>query len=158
VLRPGICSLAFTVLIFYAAWRIRLVSMTDTTTPNPETTTMNIDKLIERIKHHPDYHRVGMILAHNGVVRGTSRDGRPVRGLRVSVDREKLATVIDTHKSRPGILEILVEIAAERDLSVGDDVMLLVVAGDIRENVIATLHDTLDAIKSTVTHKTEYFT
>ena len=36
--------------------------------------------------------------------------------------------------------------------------MLLVVAGDIRENVIATLADTLNAIKSTVTQKTEYFT
>jgi molybdopterin synthase catalytic subunit len=131
--------------------------MTGDTTPNPETTKMNIDKLIERIKHHPDYHRVGMILAHNGVVRGTSRDGRPVRGLQVTVDQEKLATVIDAHKSRPGILDILVEIASDRDLAVGDDVMLLVVAGDIRENVIATLHDTLDAIKSTVTHKTEFF-
>ncbi len=118
---------------------------------------MNIDKLIERIKHRPDYHRVGMILAHNGVVRGTSRDGRPVRGLRVTVDQEKLAKVIDEHTSRPGIIDILVEIASGRDLAVGDDVMALVVAGDIRENVISTLHDTLDAIKSTVTHKTEYF-
>jgi molybdopterin synthase catalytic subunit len=131
--------------------------MTGDTTPFPEMTSMNIEKLIERIKHQPDYHRVGMILAHNGVVRGTSRDGRPVRGLRVTVDREKLATVIATHKSRPGIIEILVEIASERDLAVGDDVMLLVVAGDIRENVITALHDTLDAIKSGVTHKTEYF-
>lgn len=117
---------------------------------------MNIDKLIERIKRHPDYHRVGMILAHNGVVRGTSRDGRPVRGLHVTVDQEKLATIIETHKSRPGIIDILVEIDSNRDLAVGDDVMALVVAGDIRENVISTLHDALDAIKSTVTHKTEY--
>jgi molybdopterin synthase catalytic subunit len=36
--------------------------------------------------------------------------------------------------------------------------MLLVVAGDIRENVIAVLSDTLNAIKSTVTAKTEFFT
>jgi molybdopterin synthase catalytic subunit len=35
--------------------------------------------------------------------------------------------------------------------------MMLVVAGDIRENVIETLTDTLNAIKSTVTSKTEYF-
>jgi molybdopterin synthase catalytic subunit len=131
--------------------------MTGDTTPDPEMTTMKIEKLIGQIKHHSDYQRVGMILAHNGVVRGTSRNGRPVSGLRVTVDRKKLAAVIHTHKSRPGIVEILVEIASDRDLAVGDDVMLLVVAGDIRENVIAVLHDTLDAIKSTVTHKTEYF-
>jgi hypothetical protein len=36
-------------------------------------------------------------------------------------------------------------------------VMMLVVAGDIRENVIAALTDTLNAIKHTVTTKTEFF-
>ena len=144
-------------LIFYASLHIRLVSVTGYAIIDLETTNMNIDQLIERIKHRPDYHRVGMILAHNGVVRGTSRDGRPVRGLHVTVDQEKLAKVITEHTSRPGIIDILVEIASGRDLAVGDDVMALVVAGDIRENVISTLHDTLDAIKSTVTHKTEYF-
>jgi molybdopterin synthase catalytic subunit len=90
-------------------------------------------------------------------VRGTSRDGRKVNGLRVAVDQEKLSQVIETHKARPGIVEILVEINADRDLRVGDDVMFLVVAGDIRENVTAVLSDALNAIKSTVTHKTEYF-
>jgi molybdopterin synthase catalytic subunit len=118
---------------------------------------MTINRLIEQIKRNPDYDRVGMILTHNGVVRGTSRDGRPVKGLRVSVDDNKLAYVIDTHKSRSGIVDIAVKIFSDRDLAVGDDVMVLMVAGDIRENVISTLHDTLNAIKSTVTHKTEYF-
>jgi len=50
-----------------------------------------------------------------------------------------------------------VQINADRDLAVGDDVMLLVVAGDIRETVIATLSDTLNEIKASVTSKTEYF-
>ena len=118
---------------------------------------MNINTFIEQIKRHPDYHRVGMILAHNGVVRGTSRDGRPVRGLSVKVDRDKLEQVVASHKARPGIIEIIVEINSDCDLAVGDDVMALVVAGDICENVVATLHDALNAIKSTVTHKTEYF-
>jgi molybdopterin synthase catalytic subunit len=35
--------------------------------------------------------------------------------------------------------------------------MLLVVAGDIRENVIAVLNDTLNAIKTSATSKTEFF-
>ncbi len=47
--------------------------------------------------------------------------------------------------------------AEDRDLKVGDDVMLLLVAGDIRENVIAVLTDTLNQIKTTVTNKTEFF-
>lgn len=118
---------------------------------------MDINVLIDQIKARPDYSKVGMLLCHNGVVRGTSRDGRKVNGLRVAVDRERLNQVIETHKARPGIVEILVEINEEKDLQLGDDVMLLVVAGDIRENVTAVLSDALNAIKSTVTHKTEYF-
>ena len=118
---------------------------------------MNINKLIEQIKQRSDYDQVGMILAHNGVVRGASRDGRPVSGLRVKVDEEQLAAILDANRQRPGITEILVEINADRDLKVGDDVMALVVAGDIRENVLAVLSDTLNAIKSTVTAKTEFF-
>ena len=118
---------------------------------------MNADSLILKIKTHPAYDQVGMILCHNGVVRGHSRDGRPVTGLRVAVDRERLAKVLAEHRSRPGIVDIQVEIVADIDLSVGDDVMMLVVAGDIRENVIETLADTLNAIKNTVTAKTQFF-
>lgn len=118
---------------------------------------MDINALVEQIKGRPDYHKVGMILCHNGVVRGTSRDGRKVNGLRVAVDRERLEQVVRTYKEKPGIIEVLVQINADCDLKVGDDVMLLAVAGDIRENVTAALSDSLNAIKSTVTTKTEYF-
>ncbi len=118
---------------------------------------MNLTRLIESIKQHPDYPKVGMILCHNGVVRATSRDGRQVSGLRIVVDPEKLRQVVESHKSRTGIVEILVHINGDMDLKVGEDVMYIVVAGDIRENVISTLQDTLNTIKSTVTQKTQYF-
>jgi len=118
---------------------------------------MTPDRLISKVKANPAYDQVGMILCHNGVVRGTSRDGRQVTGLRVAVDRERLAQVLDEQRNHAGIVDIQVDIAADTDLSVGDDVMLLVVAGDIRENVIEALTDTLNAIKSTVTAKTEFF-
>ena len=118
---------------------------------------MNMLMLIDKIKKNPKYDRVGMILCHNGVVRGTSRDGRKVSGLKIAVDHTKLMKIIDENKKRPGIVEILVEIAENKELSVGEDVMLLIVAGDIRDNVIMTLNDTLNAIKTTVTKKTEFY-
>jgi len=118
---------------------------------------MDLNELIGKIKKHPHYNRTGMILCHIGVVRGHSRNGRSVSGLNVSVDHAQLAQIIETQKLKPGIVEILVRIAENKNLSVGDDVMLLVVAGDIRENVIPVLHDTLDLIKTTVTAKTEFF-
>ena len=118
---------------------------------------MDLIILIDKIKKHPEYHKVGMILCHNGVVRNTSRDGRKVSGLTVHVDHEKMKKIIEKNKQRPGIIEVLVEIAEGRKLTVGDNVMFLVIAGDIRENVISTMTDTLDAIKTTVTKKTEFF-
>ena len=118
---------------------------------------MNINRMLESIKQNPDFEKVGMVLCHNGVVRGTSRDGRAVKGLRVAVDHQKLAHIISEQKKIAGIVDIKVEIAEDRDLAVGDDVMLLLVAGDIRENVIAVLTDTLNQIKTAVTDKTEFF-
>ena len=118
---------------------------------------MDINKMMQEIKSHPDFDSVGMVLCHNGVVRATSRDGRKVKGLRVAADHEKLHRILAEQRQKPGILDIRVEIAEDRYLSVGDDVMLLLVAGDIRENVIAVLTETLNLIKSTVTSKTEYY-
>lgn len=119
---------------------------------------MNLQTMTDTIKRHPDFARVGMILSHNGVVRGASRDGRPVSGIEIRVDREKLSRIIEESRRKQGIVEVLVELAQEnRFLPVGADVMMLVVAGDIREHVFETLKDTLEAIKATVTAKTEYF-
>lgn len=116
-----------------------------------------LNDLIQEIKHHPDYPKAGMILCHNGVVRETSRDGRQVSGLAVSVDWQKLAEIVNAQKKRHGIVEILVEINEGKDLAIGDDVMFIVVAGDIRETVLSVLTDTLNQVKSTVTSKTEYY-
>ena len=118
---------------------------------------MDLQGIINQIKQRPDFDKAGMILAHNGVVRGTSRDGRAVSGLRVSVDHDQLRRILDTERRTPGIVDIIIEIAEDRRLSVGEDVMVLVVAGDIRDTVIRVLERTLNAVKQTVTRKTEFF-
>ncbi len=116
---------------------------------------MDMNALIQRIKDRPDSDKVGMILCHNGIVRGTSRDGRPVTGVTVRADHASLARIIAEQKQRPGIIDILVEVN-EGELSVGDDLLLIAVAGDIREHVIPVLTDTLNTVKAMVTSKTEH--
>lgn len=118
---------------------------------------MDIATLLEQIKKHPDYHKAGMILCHNGVVRKTSREGDEVTGLEIVVDHERLDQIISEQKKRPGIIEILIHINEGKPLAVGDDVMFLVVAGDIRETVIGSLTDTLNQVKTEVTSKKQYF-
>ncbi len=115
---------------------------------------MNLMEMIEQVKAHPDYSRVGMILCHNGVVRSTSRDGRAVTELTVRADRDRLREIVADLKGRPGIVEVLVEIREGR-LRMGDDVMYVVVAGDFRENVFSALMDAVNRIKSDVTRKVE---
>ena len=115
---------------------------------------MNLMDLIGRVKKHPDYERVGMILCHNGVVRGTARDGRPVKELTVKADRARLTEIVKEMKARPGIVEVLAEVR-EGTLRVGEDVMIVVVAGDLREHCFPVLQDAVDTIKRDVTTKTE---
>ena len=117
---------------------------------------MDLSDMIRRVKAHPEYRSAGMIVCHNGVVRSTSRDGKKVASLNIQVDRNRLAEIIETMKKRPGIIEIIAEIR-EAELTVGEDVMLVVVAGDLRENVFPVLMDTVNAIKKDVTRKTEKF-
>jgi molybdopterin synthase catalytic subunit len=115
-----------------------------------------LDEMVRKIKAMTGSDSVGMILCHNGIVRGTSRDGRKVSGVAVSADRKKLQDIIAEMKSRPGILEILIHVN-EGELKVGDDLLLISVAGDIREHVIPVLTDTLNTVKKTVTTKIEHF-
>lgn len=118
---------------------------------------MNLSTLLEQVRQHPDFGKAGMVLAHNGVVRETARDGQKVTGLRVSVDHDKLNEIVAEQKKIPGIVEIVVWINEDKDLVVSDNVMFIVVAGDIRENVIQTLTDTLNRIKSEATSKVQFF-
>jgi molybdopterin synthase catalytic subunit len=118
---------------------------------------MNLAEMIAGIRRNQRFSEAGMLLCHNGVVRGHSRDGRRVKGLRVQADHRRMEEILSAQRQRPGILDIRVAIAENRDLAVGDDVMILIVAGDIRENVIAVLTDTLNLLKTTVTQKTEFF-
>ena len=97
----------------------------------------------------------GMILVHNGVVRGWSRADRgEVRFVDVSPDENRIEALRREYLDKPGIYDILVE-AKKGRLAPGDDLLFIVVAGDIRENVKPVLSDLLDRIKSEAVKKTE---
>ncbi|MDD9303535.1 MAG: molybdenum cofactor biosynthesis protein MoaE [Desulfobacter sp.] len=118
---------------------------------------MDLPAMINEMRNHPDFSKAGMVLYHNGVVRATSREGEAVTGLEVKVDQKRLDEILAQARSQPGIVEVLVHIEADKPLTVGDDVMFLAVAGDIREHVIETLTHTLNRIKGEATSKTQIF-
>jgi molybdopterin synthase catalytic subunit len=118
--------------------------------------TMDITKTLAELKQQPGFtDHVGMMLVHNGVVRAWSRaDQSPVRLVRVRPDRERIRSICRELEQRPGIFRILAE-AAEGELSPGDDLLFLVVAGDLRENVKSAFAELLDRIKAEAVIKEE---
>lgn len=117
---------------------------------------MEKDKMLEQIRKHPDFNRVGMIASHLGIVRGHSRDGRKVKTVEVSYDMDSLDDIIKDIKEMPGIVEALIEVKSGI-LNVGDEVMHLAVGGDIRENVFPALIKGVDMIKNKAVKKKEVY-
>ncbi len=115
---------------------------------------MDIEAFRRRLKDKANG-KAGMILIHNGIVRSSSRDGSPCSRIDVRVDYKRLEEIIDATRKMPGVIAVEVEIA-EGILNVGDDVMLLGISGDFRENTISALSYALDRIKKEVTRKTEF--
>ena len=62
-----------------------------------------IDRWIEEIKQTANPEELGMILVHNGIVRGTSKSGKPVHGMKLSYEKKRLKSVIPIFKHRKGV-------------------------------------------------------
>jgi molybdopterin synthase catalytic subunit len=102
---------------------------------------------LDEIKSGPDSALIGMYLMHNGVVRGTARDGTPVSAMDLSYDAGRLRTIMAEIEARPGVVAVKVWINQGR-LAVGDDIMRVLLAGDIRENVFGALQELVRLIKT----------
>ncbi len=115
----------------------------------------SLDEWIAEARAEQSAAGCGMYLFHDGVVRETPkavvRRGeeyrRPVRGMEFSYDREKLAAAIARARTLPGIFHVRVWLN-EGLLSVGDDIMLVLVGGDIRPHVIDALQTLVGEIKN----------
>jgi len=117
---------------------------------------MDIQEMVNTLKGHPDSSKIGMIATHLGVVRGTSRGGEGVTGVEVTYDYEIIADIISNIKEKPGIIEVIVN-TNEGKLQVGDEILAVAVAGDIRENVFSALIKVVDRIKTEAAKKKEFF-
>ena len=125
----------------------------------------SMDAWLMEAKAHPDADKVGMYLTHNGVVRATAkakvRNGaegtKPVIGMIFSYDREKVdAAVAQTYKMN-GIYYVRAWLN-EGELSVGDDIMYVLIGGDIRPHVVDALQSLVGRIKNECVSEIEQHT
>lgn len=114
----------------------------------------SMDHWLKEAKSGENASKIGMYLTHNGVVRATSKaevrfgekDTKPVSGMLFSYDREKVdAAVADTY-GMDGIYYIRVWLN-EGELQVGDDLMYVLIGGDIRPHVVDGLQYLVERIK-----------
>ena len=115
----------------------------------------SMDLWLREAKADPGFDKCGMYLFHNGVVRRSPkarvRNGDSsvpeVRELEFSYDRAKVEAAVDMARKMPGIGYIRVWLNEGR-LNIGDDIMLVLVGGDIRPRVIDALQTLVGEIKN----------
>ena len=122
----------------------------------------SIDAWLKEAKSHESAPKIGMYLTHNGIVRRTAkaqvRQGAEnvpdVTGMIFSYDEKTVNTVIaDTYKM-DGIYYIRVWLNEGR-LDVGDDIMYVLIGGDIRPHVVDALQYLVGRIKAECVEETE---
>lgn len=115
----------------------------------------SVDQWLREAKADPGASGCGMYLAHNGTVRQTARakvrqgeqDTKPVRGMRFSYDGERVEEAVAQTRAMEGIGYVRVWLN-EGELSLGDDIMLVLIGGDIRPRVVDALQYLVGRIKN----------
>ena len=124
----------------------------------------SVDQWMLEAKQSPDAEKIGMYLVHNGTVRGTARaevrqeagDRRAVHGMRFSYNVAKAAALTDIARKRDGIFYVRVWLNEGR-LSVGDDLMLVLVGGDTRVHVLSAMDFLIGRLKEDCVDEQELF-
>ncbi|MCL2336142.1 MAG: molybdenum cofactor biosynthesis protein MoaE [Firmicutes bacterium] len=115
----------------------------------------SMDEWLKKAKAAPASLQEGMFLVHNGVVRQTSKakvrqgldDDLPVKGMDFAYDAAKVEAAIAETNKMTGIFHVQVWLNEGR-LEVGDDIMYLLIGGDIRTRVIDALQFLVEKIKT----------
>lgn len=127
----------------------------------------SMDAWLAEAKADESAAQCGMYLVHNGVVRETPKaeargiatdgvqPGDKVGGLYFGYDQAKVDAAIARARELPGIFYVRVWLN-EGELSVGDDIMYVLVGGDIRPRVIDALQSLVATLKNECVTEVEH--
>lgn len=124
----------------------------------------SMDVWIKEAKKAPNADKVGMYLTHNGIVRKTAKkmvregddNAKSVTGMLFSYDKEKVGQVVEAARKLDGIYYVRVWLN-EGELKVGEDIMYVLIGGDIRPHVIDALDFLVGRIKAECVTETELY-
>ena len=123
----------------------------------------SMDAWLKEAKAHESAPKIGMYLTHNGTVRQTAKakvrhgaeDTPDVTGMLFSYDEEKVNAVIADAYKLEGIYYIKVWLN-EGQLKTGDDIMYVLIGGDIRPHVVDALQSLVGTLKNTCVVEQEH--
>ena len=115
----------------------------------------SMEQWLKVAKQDPSAPNIGMYLVHNGIVRETSKakvrfseeNTKPVIGMKFSYDEEKLSVLVEDTYKLPGIYYVRTWLN-DGILNVGDDIMYVLIGGDIRPHVVDALDFLVSKIKN----------
>ena len=124
----------------------------------------SMDLWLQEAKAHESAAKIGMYLTHNGTVRQTAKakvrfgaeDTKEVTGMLFSYDPDKVDAVVAATYQMEGIYYIRVWLN-EGKLQVGDDIMYVLIGGDIRPRVLDALNYLVGRIKNECVTETEEY-
>lgn len=121
----------------------------------------SMDQWLREAKADPSAEKVGMYLVHNGTVRQTAKakvrygqDAPDVTGMYFNYDQEKVDKAIEEAYKLDGIYYIRTWLN-KGNLSVGDDIMYVMIGGDIRPHVVEALQFLVGKIKNECVEEVE---
>lgn len=115
----------------------------------------SMDQWLKEAKASENANLCGMFLSHNGVVRETAKakvrrcdeNAAPVKGMYFSYNADGVAAAQAEALAMPGIYYVRTWLN-EGELKVGDDIMYVLIGGDIRPHVIDALQALVGKIKN----------
>ncbi|MFR5342651.1 MAG: molybdenum cofactor biosynthesis protein MoaE [Clostridium sp.] len=129
-----------------------------------KTTVPSMDAWIKEAKEDKSAPECGMYLFHNGIVRQSAKakvrqgdiSASDVKGMVFSYDKEKVEEAVENTQNMPGIGYVRVWLN-EGQLEVGDNIMLVLVGGDIRPHVVDALQSLVGELKNHCVKEEELF-
>lgn len=126
-------------------------------------TVPSLDEWIREAKENPSAENCGMFLFHNGVVRATARqqvregkEAPPVKGMLFESNPFLAEEARMDTLSMDGIEYARVWLNSG-ELSVGDDIMLVLIGGDTRPHVVEALQYLVTRLKKECVKEVEQF-
>ena len=124
----------------------------------------SMDEWLKEAKAHESAEKIGMYLTHNGIVRKSAKakvrygeeNTKEVSGMLFSYDQGKVDKAVEEAMKLDGIYYVKAWLN-EGELQVGDDIMYVLIGGDIRPHVVEALQFLVGKLKNECVEETEIY-